>query len=95
VTTLPGGDDDSDSGGGGGSSGGSEGSGGGGGSGSSGGGGGGGGRGGARVILGHQHRTLAAALAGRGSGGWGRDPHLGMFVETAARRGGAVQVEFS
>ena len=40
-----------------------------------------------RVILGHQHRTLAAALAGRGSAGWGRDPHLGMFVETAAKRG--------
>ena len=31
--------------------------------------------------------TLAAALAGRGSAGWGRDPHLSMFVETAAGRG--------
>ena len=40
-----------------------------------------------RVILGHQHRTFAAALAGRGSAGWGRDPNLGMFIETAARRG--------
>ena len=39
------------------------------------------------VLLAHQHRTLAAALAGRGSEGWGRDPHLRMFVETAAERG--------
>jgi hypothetical protein len=39
------------------------------------------------VLLAHQHRTLAAALAGRGSQGWGRDPHLSMFVETAAERG--------
>ena len=39
------------------------------------------------VLLAHQHRTLAAALAGRGSAGWGRDPHLRMFVETAAERG--------
>ena len=43
------------------------------------------------VILGHQHRTLAAALAGRGSSGWGRDPHLDMFVRTAARRGLRVE----
>jgi hypothetical protein len=39
------------------------------------------------VVLAHQHRTLAAALAGRGSAGWGKDPHLRMFVETAATRG--------
>ena len=39
------------------------------------------------VLLAHQHRTLAAALAGRGSAGWGKDPHLRMFVETAATRG--------
>jgi hypothetical protein len=39
------------------------------------------------VLLAHQHRTLAAALAGRGSAGWGKDPHLRMFVETAASRG--------
>ena len=43
------------------------------------------------VILGHQHRTLAAALAGRGSSGWGKDPHLDMFVRTAARRGLRVE----
>ncbi|EEH58051.1 uncharacterized protein MICPUCDRAFT_57230 [Micromonas pusilla CCMP1545] len=49
--------------------------------------GGGGGR--CRVILGHQHRTFAAFLAGRGfaANGWGRDPHLDMFVETARGRG--------
>ena len=54
-----------------------------------GGGGGGGGGGGCRVILGHQHRTFAAFLAGRGfaANGWGRDPHLDMFVETARGRG--------
>ena len=40
-----------------------------------------------RVILGHQHRTLAAALAGRGSAGWGRDPHLAMFAAAAKSRG--------
>ncbi|XRB08179.1 lysine methyltransferase [Pycnococcus provasolii] len=48
---------------------------------------GGGGR--CRVILGHQHRTLPAFLAGRGFAvnGWGRDPHLDMFVKTARERG--------
>ena len=47
------------------------------------------------MLLGHQHRALAAALAGRGSGGWGRDPHLGMFAETAARRGLVVTELFT
>lgn len=43
------------------------------------------------VILAHQHRTLAAALAGRGSSGWGRDPNLEMFIETANKRGLRVE----
>ena len=43
------------------------------------------------VILAHQHRTLAAALAGRGSKGWGVDPNLTMFIETAKKRGLKVE----
>jgi hypothetical protein len=40
-----------------------------------------------KVVLGHQHRCGAAMLAGRGSAGWGRDPHLDMFFRTAEARG--------
>ena len=40
-----------------------------------------------KVVLGHQHRCGAAMLAGRGSAGWGRDPHLDMFIHTAEARG--------
>ena len=42
------------------------------------------------VIPGHQHRTPAAAPPA-GSSGWGKDPHLDMFVRTAARRGLRVE----
>jgi hypothetical protein len=43
------------------------------------------------VILAHQHRTLAGLLAGRGSAGWGQDPNLAMFIETAKTRGLEVE----
>ena len=45
----------------------------------------------ARVVLGHQHRCGAAMLAGRGSAGWGVDPHLDMFAKTAAAKGLVVE----